>query len=188
MLQHFYEMLGRSHVNLYLGRAAEARAFLAERWAPLRRSLLGRVQSIRIQSTQAGARATLACAAAEKDASERSRMVRAVTSDARALLREKTPWATPQAELLLAGVASVAGDSPSAVTHLRRAADGFDAVDMALYATVARRALGAMLDGDERKALLDATDTWFRDQGVKRPDRFVAMLAPGLPVGTEVAP
>ncbi len=51
--------------------------------------------------------------------------------------------------------------------------------DMALYAAVSRRCLGTILGGEKGKALVDSADAWMREQKIKNPAGFAAMLAPG---------
>jgi hypothetical protein len=50
---------------------------------------------------------------------------------------------------------------------------------LALVAT-ARRRLGGLLGGLDGRPLVEAADTWFSGEGVKRPDRLVELLAPGF--------
>ena len=72
------------------------------------------------------------------------------------------------------------GRTTEAVRLLREALAGFAAEDLALNAAVVRSVLGALVGGDEGQALRDEGSRWFAAQSVKRPDRFVAMLAPGF--------
>ena len=182
-VEHFFEVIGRTHADLYAGRAEEAYTRVAARWRALQRSLIpATVQSIRIQSLHFRARSALAFAAASPDG---ARLVARAEADARAIERERTPWATPMAKMLLAGAAaSRRGVGDDLVAGLlREAAAGFDVADMALYAAVARKRLGAVLGGDEGRELTRLSDAWFEREGVKRPDRMTEMLAPGFEKG-----
>jgi tRNA A-37 threonylcarbamoyl transferase component Bud32/tetratricopeptide (TPR) repeat protein len=187
-LEHFYELMARVHLDLYTGAAGNAHARVADRWTALQRSLLPwKIQSLRILSWHLRARAALAVATLGDD---RDELLHAVVKDARRIEKEGMGWATPLAKMLRAGAAHVrwAADpqrlriqeDARAVGLLREAVAGFDAADMALHAAVARRALGALLGGDEGAGLTAAADGWFQEQAVKRPERFIAMLAPGL--------
>lgn len=49
-----------------------------------------------------------------------------------------------------------------------------------VYVAAARRRLGGLLGGADGRPLVEAADTWFAGEGVKRPDRLVELLAPGF--------
>jgi hypothetical protein len=51
---------------------------------------------------------------------------------------------------------------------------------MALHAAVARVCLGALVQGEEGDGLAATGHAFMRNQTIARPDRFVAMLAPGF--------
>jgi serine/threonine protein kinase/tetratricopeptide (TPR) repeat protein len=177
-LEHYYELLARTNLDLYAGGPREAHRRVVRRWRALSRSLLPwRIQLTRINCWHLRARASLAVAAVGDD---REAMLRATLADAARIEREEMPWATPLAQMLRAGVAQVRGDAARAASLLRKSIAGFRATDMALHASVARRALGALIGGDEGKTLVTEANAWFAEQTVKRPDGFMAMLAPGL--------
>ncbi len=89
-------------------------------------------------------------------------------------------WCPPASRMLRAGVAQVEGDPAAAMAHLREAVPGFERADMAMHAAAARRQLGRLLGGDEGAKLIAAAEAWMAREEVVRPDRFVAMLAPGF--------
>ncbi len=180
-LEHYYELQARTNADLYAGAADEALARLESRWPALRGSLLPmRIQVTRIHSWHLRARAALAIAAESGPGRERSDRLRGAVADVERIERERSPWATPLATLLRAGIARVQGRDAAAVSLLRTAEKGLDAAGMALHANVARHALGALVGGDEGKALTAQVDVWFANQTIKCPDGFFAMLAPGL--------
>ena len=82
--------------------------------------------------------------------------------------------------MLRAGIAHVRGDAATAATLLQAGLEGFVASDMGLNAAVARGVLGALRPGEQGRALRRESAQWFGDQSVKRPHRFVRMLAPGF--------
>jgi len=191
-LVHFYELLARTNLDLYLSEPRRALTRANEQWGPMQRSLLPwKIQSVRIFSLNLRARASLACAA--REGPDRDALLRSVVADARRIERERIPSATPLATLLRAGVARVRAASAAehrrtrviarATALLRRAAGEFDAADMVLHATVCRRALGEIIGGEEGRTLVKAADAWFSEQTVKRPAGFMSMVAPGLPGG-----
>jgi hypothetical protein len=80
--------------------------------------------------------------------------------------------------LVGAGLATLRGDLDAAVDGYRRAAAGFDAVDMMLMSSAARWRLGELLGGDEGRALIAQTAAALSAEGIVRPDRVVATFAP----------
>jgi serine/threonine protein kinase len=189
-LVHFYELLARTNLDLYLSEPRRALDRVNERWGAMQRSLLPwKIQSVRIYSWNFRGRASLACAA--QGGPDREALLRSVLADARRIERERIQSATPLAKLMRAGVARVraaaapehrrAREIATATALVRKAAAEFDAVDMVLHATVCRRAMGEMIGGEEGQRLVKAADAWFSEQTVKRPAGFMAMVAPGLP-------
>lgn len=176
-LEHFYELVSRTNVDLYDGRARDALARTDERIVAMRRALLLRIATIRVWSAEMRGRCALAVA--HREPAARVVLLRRVEADARAILRERAPWAAPLAHLLRAGVANLRGRKDRAASLLREAIYGFEAADMALYATAARRRLASLVGGDEREILLAQTDAWFREQQVANVEALTAMVAPG---------
>ena len=63
---------------------------------------------------------------------------------------------------------------------VERAEVDLAAADMPLHAMMARRRRGELL-GDAGIAIVHEADAWCAARGIRRPDRFAAMLAPGWP-------
>jgi hypothetical protein len=82
--------------------------------------------------------------------------------------------------LLLAGAAALRGENDRSVQALRDAARLFDETNLALFAAVARLRLGALLGGKEGASLVAEADEWMLAEGVRRPERIAAMMAPGF--------
>ncbi len=142
--QHYSAMLARMQTALYRGDADAAWRLLAELESMLRRSMLTRVQVMRIESLYLRARSALAMAARH---GPRRRFLSVARAGARRIAGERMPWSDPIALLLEAGDRVARGQhgaSPS--TCLHDAVDRFDRADMKLYAAVARRRLGALQD------------------------------------------
>jgi len=176
-LEHFYELVARTNVDLYERRGREALARVEERVLAMRRALLLRIATVRIWASEMRGRSALTVCVA--DPAARARLLRQVEADARAILRQRSGWGTPLAKLLQAAVANLRGRRERASLLLREAIYGFDAADMSLYGTAARRRLAILIGGDEGKSLLAQTDAWFRDQQVASGDALTAMVAPG---------
>ena len=117
--QHYSAMLARVQTALYRGDADAAWRLLAENETKLRRSMLTRVQVIRIESLYLRARCALAMAA--RDGSRR-RFLSVAHAAARRIAREHRPWSDPIALLIGAAIAYLEGNTPRALSSLHSAA------------------------------------------------------------------
>jgi eukaryotic-like serine/threonine-protein kinase len=171
-LRHFYELTSRVQIELYRGDAAAAYALVREHWRALEKSLVMRVQTVRMDGWFARGRCALAVAAAGGDAA----LLAEAETMAAHIEGEAMAWGLPLAALLRATVAHRRGDAALARGDLEAALAGFVERDMALFAAVARRRLGE-LTGDA--ATIAVADAAMRAGRVVRPDAIVGMLAPG---------
>ncbi len=176
-LEHFYELLALTNVDLYEGRAVEAFARILERWPALQRSLLPRIQSLRILSWQMRARAALAVAG---DGVERGAHLKSAAADARRIAATGAAWSGPLVSLIDAGVAHRRGRTARALSLLERAARDADACEMALFAALARRAQGSIVGGDAGDALVARAEGWMRGETVRSPARVARVWTPGF--------
>ena len=177
-MQHWWEMQALGQADLYRGKNADALVRLRGRWGALRRSLLMRVQYLRLRAIHLRGRAALALAT---DGRDRQELLAAAEQDAKRVLHEGVPWADPMAELLLAGIARQRGDLDKVKGGLERAVRGFETTDMGLWATAARRRLAEVTGGDEGKALAERCDQELKRMAVKEPEKMVRLMAPGFP-------
>ena len=177
-LQHTFEILSRGNVDLYTGQGIGTWERLADRWSALKSSLLLKVQLVRITMLDLRARSALGAA---EQANDRKSLLRAAERDARRIASERMHWSEPLARLIRAGVRAMRGNTDGAIEHLRDACTGFEAADGTMHASASRRRLGQLLGGDEGRALVEAADERMREEGIVRPDRWTAMLAPGFP-------
>jgi eukaryotic-like serine/threonine-protein kinase len=177
-VEHFWELLAESQHDLYAGDWQLGLTRMRTQWKPLAASLLLRVQLSRLEAIHARARVLVAAAAARR--SLRKELAASAARDARAIAAERTRWATPMADLLLAAVESLADRPIAAAARLRSAVAGFEGAEMALYAAAARWRLGELLRGDEGKTLVESARAWMLAEGIVAPERMLAMLAPGF--------
>lgn len=179
-LEHCYELYTRTNINLYECAPSAAYERLLNRWQPLRRSLLMRVQFVRF--TMWGCRARAAIAAAnETSGPTRKGLLDVARRDLRRITRERVAWSTALARLWGAGLASVAGeDAKRVVGLLRDAVAGCEATHMRVFAALATRRLGEALGTEDGAALVRQADALFASEGVKRPTAFAATFAPGF--------
>jgi hypothetical protein len=175
-VQHYFEALALTQIDLYADDGEAAYARLIERWPAFRRALLLQIELVRLTLLDLRARSALAAARGSHAAAR----LRAVESDARRLEHGGMSFCRPAAHLLRAGVAQLRGQRERAVAALQEAARGFSEAEMLLHACAARRQLGRLIDGDEGRTLAADADAWLAHEGVRNPERLVAMLAPGF--------
>jgi len=178
-LQRYFGLFAEVQVDLYAGHGLDAWQRVSERWRALARSMVLRVQLIRLEAFHLRARCALAAAATAHDPAP---LLRSAERDARRIAREDRPWSDPLAHLVLAAV-RVARDPADAVELLTKAVAEFEAAHMTGFATAARRRQGELLGGTTGAELITQADAWLRSQGVRQPERFTGMLAPGFPAG-----
>jgi eukaryotic-like serine/threonine-protein kinase len=176
-LQHWYTTQAIGEVGLYRSEVAEAAARVAREW----KAML--VLRHKIQFTRAEMlflRARLALAQAREQAHERTQLLEAVARDARALLKEPTPWIRAHGQLLRACAASFA-DAAAAAPLLAEAESRFIAADMKLMALISRWRRAQLTPGEAGTELRLIVESDLRALGVARPEGFARMLAPGFP-------
>ncbi|HEY2512295.1 MAG TPA: AAA family ATPase, partial [Polyangiaceae bacterium] len=177
-LEHYYELLALTNADLYDGRGRDAFERLMTRWPLLRRSLLMRVQLIRLFALHMRSRAAVATAAA--DPSAREDCLGVAERDARAIERQRAEWTVPLTSLVHAGVARLRGDQGRAVEHLRAAQAQAANRQLDLVAASAVYGLGVCLGGDEGGTKKREALQTLEAQGAKEAERLVAVVAPGF--------
>jgi len=177
-IPHFWEFYARGQIMLYAGQGAEALGHVRARWPAFERSLLLRLQVVRIAANYLRGRCAL-CDAEQNTARRAERLGQALKR-ARVIEGEAMAWSAPLARLLRAGVAVQQGQLARAADQLEAAERQFEARQMTLYEMSARSWRGLLLGGAEGDALRDAAHRWMIDQGIVRPEQMAAMLAPGL--------
>jgi eukaryotic-like serine/threonine-protein kinase len=177
--QHFWGLVARVHLELYAGDAQTAWRLLEESWPEIARSMILRVKFDLVEILGLRARSALALAATSPP--KRPGLLDAAARDADRIGRQKLGHARPISRLLAAGAASLGGRNDRALEALAEAIDGFDRLEMALHATAARWRRSQLLGGTDGRSLRAAAETYMRAEAIKKPDRMVAMLAPGFP-------
>ncbi len=178
--QHSWELYARAEIDLYRGDGAKAWARLCEHWKPLRRSMLLRIQAVRVESLYLRSRSAVAAWTADERPEVRRALLRSAARDAARLQRESAQWAVALAALVEAGLDTLRGDPGGAVARLAAAEAGFRDLGMRLHATAALRRRGQLLTGREGERLVQEADAWMTAQSIRNPSRMAAMLAPGV--------
>jgi hypothetical protein len=178
--QHFFELQGLSLLDLYQGRGREALSRFDRSWPALRRSFILSVQVGRSMMHYLRAcSALMAASAGDGQGRDVARLLDRAAADSRRLLDEQMPWVEPLGRVVESGIADHKHDGSGAIAALQQAIVGFDAADMSLWSAAAKRRLGVLIGGDRGRELqLEGTDALSRE-GVRRPERWTAMLVPG---------
>jgi hypothetical protein len=180
-VQHNDALWAEVQIELYRGDGVSAWARLERAWPALARSMLLRVQFIRISMHFLRARTALA--AAERQPGARAVLLRAAEIDARRLERERMPYADAFALLIRGLLAAATGDEGTARTRLTAAASAFDGVAMALCAASTRRRLGILIGGESGEGVVAESEARLISLGVTNPVRMAGMYAPGTARG-----
>lgn len=175
-VQHFAAILAEAQVYLYQLLGPRAQDLVHNAWPSIDRSLLLRVQYVRVEAYFLRARCALATALRTTYALD---LVARAEADARRIRAEKLPWADPLAHLVEAVAAMARGEVSRAVALFGQAEDGFVAAGMVFHANVARRRLGRLMGGSTGAKMVEDTSAWMDSQGVRNPDRLAEILAPG---------
>jgi serine/threonine protein kinase len=175
-LQHYSSLVALAQIELYTGDYEVAWRHIEGQVKPLEKSMLLRIQGLRIEAMYLRARLALASATG----SERERRLGIAESLAKSIARENMPWSNPLANLIHAGLAKRRGDDSQAAALVSQAVEGFEASDMKLYAATARRRLGEILGGDGGHELITQADDWMSKQEIKNPAKVANLMAPGF--------
>lgn len=174
-LQHWWANLSLSDADLYFGDAEPALIRLKRQRDELRRSLLLRIPAVRVDADHAVGRAAVATFALKKDSESLSIAAAAI----RRLESEPRDPAAALAAALRSGVASVRGDSNTAVRRLREAHAAFARLQMNLLAGCTARRLAELIAGSEGAEFGSTADRYFGSERIVNPAAMTRTLLPG---------
>jgi hypothetical protein len=178
-VRHLDQLISAAHIDLYEGDAGAAWRRIDERWAVTQASLLlSSVQLLRVEAGFLRARAALAAMLAGGDAG----LLAVARHHARALARERAPWATAFALQLRATLAAIDGDRSAAGQLLDDAERAYAAADMRLFATAIRLRKGELAGGSHGASLAAGARDALRDAGLADPDAMARLLCPFPPL------
>lgn len=163
--QHYWAVLSEGLIGLYEGKPGPALDKLLSVWRDLDRTMLMRIQNVRIEALSLKGR--LALAAGRQDLAREA---------LRQLSKERVGWARAQTKVLEALL-----EPSRAMTCLSEAIPLFDQHGMRLFAAAARLRLGTLQPPELGAANVRAARAWFETQDVKEPEAFARMLVPALP-------
>ncbi len=172
LLQHYFCLAARGHLDLYRGDAQAGYARFQALMPALRRSLILRVQPIRVATLDLRARLAIAASAGSH-----SRLQEAAMS-AHSLQSMRPAWARALGDLVAGLLAAKAASDEKAGALFARAAAAFDAGSMPLHSAVAKTRLGQTLGGQTGRELQANAVAWLRSNGYRNVDATVESLAP----------
>jgi eukaryotic-like serine/threonine-protein kinase len=172
-LQHYYELLAQTHIDLYVGDGEAAYRRIAEGWPKLEGSLLMRVQVVRAEALFLRGRAVLARA---HGAPGEKAWARELDQVSVRLDRQHMPGAHALSNVLAAGAARLAGDEERAAGLLAQAESRFQTAEMALCAAAARRRRGELLGGSAGARLVTGADRWMSGQTIRNPAAMTRLI------------
>jgi len=177
-LQHYSSMHALAQIELYTGDAEVAWKHVKGQWEALNKSMLLRLQILRVEALHLQARTALATAPTSS-AKKKARLYRIAANIARRIAQEKMSWSDPFAALIRAAIANARSQGAQASALLSEATEGFELAGMALYAAASRRRLGQTVGGERGADLIADADKWMTNQKIKNPTLMTRMLAPG---------
>lgn len=175
-LQHYTSLVALAQIEVYTGDYEVAWKHIEGQLKPLAKSMLLRIQGLRIDAMQLRGRLALASAVG----ANRATRLKIAESVAAKIARENMTYANPYAALIRAGVAHRRGDDVSAVTLLEKALREFETADMTLYAMVTRHRLGEMIGGDRGQELREDAGEWMSRQMIRNKEKVMNLMAPGF--------
>ena len=176
-IQHWQAMLADAQIALYEGDGATAYERVERDTRSLRRSLLLQAQIIRGLTDFVRGRAAVASVHASPSLSE-ARLSEA-TRLARRLRRERMAWTTLLSSMLDASVANARDDTQRAIAALGACVELAKRADMSMHGAAAARQLGALLGGEQGRAMIAEADATMAAEEIRAPARWAAMLLPG---------
>ncbi len=165
------------HIDLYRGDEARAWTRLRSYWPEFARSLLFRVQMIRVQMFELRARTAVALA---DRSSQPGRLLSQALRDARALEREGVDWARAHAHHIRAAVAACQKNAPRSIAELTLAIELYDRAEMPLLAETLRYRLAGIDPSDAAAPLREQIARRITARGIVNVDRWATMCAPGF--------
>lgn len=122
-----------------------------------------------------------ACAVAGATAASNPAPLLAVAHrNAARLIKHPSVFARAYGHLTRAGAGALEGDQDAAVADLRRAIDLAASRSMGTHVATAQARLAAIIGGSEAEALTAESNAYMEREGIVRPERFIAMVAPGF--------
>nr|MDQ3370652.1 hypothetical protein [Myxococcota bacterium] len=179
-LQHLFALSSRIDLALYRDRPEDVTPRIAREWGSIRRSLVDRppVQSLLLRSSLV--RHAVACANhAAPGSARRHEALAQARKHMRAIPHGKIPLGDHCLQMCEGLFAEASGRAEDAIAHYRVALPALTGSDSHLFAYAVRERLGRLVGGDEGAALRAGARSWLAREGVREPEKMLAMMLPG---------
>lgn len=175
--QHLLHDLLACNRDLYLGRTEAAWDRIRRLFKSASAAFLLTWKTQRVWVIQV--RGAVAVSLASEQPARRRAMLTQAEKDAASLEREGRPYARGAAALLKAASASLRGQPEHALAGLEMAIRAYEEADMPLMVACARHQKSVLL-GEGGRELRTQAEAVMREQGIRRPERWSAIYAPGF--------
>ena len=176
--QHCSALQSHLWIALYSGDVEKGHSLARELLHKTKRSLLWRIQDVRLRTLYAHGASALAMMGARMG--DRNALLRQAANDARDIERERMAWMQPFAKVLRAGIALRLGARDAALEGLDAAEREFDAADMTAYAAATRDRAARLRNDESTASEIARVASLMKAEEVVAADRMIAMLVPGL--------
>jgi hypothetical protein len=176
-VQHWQAMLYDAYIDLYEGEGHAAYDRFARDWGLVKKSLLLHGAAVRIPALYL--RAALAIASIARDPAVKAQRIAEALGYISLLEKETEAWTTVLVALARAMTDQASGDRNGAIAQLRAAEEHAKKTDTLIYVAPIRYRLGQLLGDDEGGRLVAEACTELSKQGVRNPERWIAMHLPG---------
>jgi hypothetical protein len=180
-VQHFFNLYGRCEQALYAEQPETALRAIGDDSRRLKRSGLLKLSGLRIEHAWICGRVALALA--EKlVGSERLPLLHRVRSNARVLRRSEHQTGVAMGNAIEAGAHWLlpGANRDSGLAMLDRAVGTAEATGARLLAEAGRRWMGEIVGGQRGEMMVDQSNRWMADQGVRNPERLAHLVVPGF--------
>ena len=166
-LQHYLTLQGMSIVDLYAAQPNVAAERMAGDWRRLEKSMLMRVQLLRVSII--GLRARVCLASGDQRTAEK---------DIKRLRREGLASASAKSTLLEACYLLYQRDKAGALESFRRAARALEQIDMRLLACGAHARIAELSIGDEAATSRAQVDAYMQREQIANPEALLQLIVP----------
>ncbi len=178
-IQHYFVLLASLECDIYSGAAPRGLKRLEASAAAMKRSLLLRVEAVRVLMIDQEGRCAPA-AAAQTPSAPPPALVAAAQAKAVELGRVNSPWAQALGIALGAGVSALRADRAATISELDRAGKALTAVDMQLHAAAIQRRHGQLTGGAIGIAQVAEAEAAMDKLGVQNHEAMTRLYTPGV--------
>jgi eukaryotic-like serine/threonine-protein kinase len=179
-MQHWYELEARAQIAMYRKTVAEEVERLRPSFAALERSMLLRIEMLRVVARWLWGKLAVVLAAGGTD---RERWLKEAARAAHRLRGERIAYARSGSLLLLASIEWLRGNADGAIALLADCERGCGEIGLDMGVVMARLRRGQLIGGAEGAALIADAGRWFDREQILNRERLADTIAPGFVLG-----